>query len=217
MRLAFKKAMKKNYDYYLWLNDDTLLYEDSLDRLLKTHYKLSEKYTKKTIIVGSTCDPATGILTYGGAIHCSRWHPLKFRLIKPSDIPLEIDAMNGNCVLISSEVVRIVGNIDKAFSHSIGDYDYALRAKSLSCSVWLAPGYVGTCERNKVNLFTMNVNIKEKLKRINQPKGLPFIEWKVFAKRHAGILWPFYCIMPYMKLILPEIIIKFNKNNLTKL
>ena len=56
--------------------------------------------------------------------------------------------MSGNATLISREVVRRVGNIDPAFVQLMGDFDYGLRARAAGCSVWIAPGTVGTCASN---------------------------------------------------------------------
>lgn len=38
MRLAWSKALHGAYDFFLWLNDDTFLYPDTLQRLVDTHY-----------------------------------------------------------------------------------------------------------------------------------------------------------------------------------
>jgi hypothetical protein len=38
-----------------------------------------------------------------------------------------------------------------------------------------------------------------------QPKGLPPQEWSVFARRHAGVLWPIYWLLPYMRLFITSI------------
>ena len=38
MRLAWSEALQGAYDFFLWLNDDTFLYPDTLQRLVDTHY-----------------------------------------------------------------------------------------------------------------------------------------------------------------------------------
>jgi GT2 family glycosyltransferase len=58
------------------------------------------------------------------------------------------DTMHGKCVLIPRSVVQIVGNLDPAFVHYIGDWDYGLRTRQEGCTVWIAPGYLGTCSLN---------------------------------------------------------------------
>src|SRR6476469_6570131 len=148
MRLAFSEAMKDDPDYYLWLNDDTVLAPEALNTLLATSRDLFEQGEKKAIVVGSTCDPDTGVFTYGGKVQSRWWHPIYLRAVEPSDRPQPCDTMNGNFVLIPKEVVRAVGNLDPAFMHYAADYDYGWRAKQQGCNVWIAPGYIGTCPLN---------------------------------------------------------------------
>ncbi len=211
MRQAFAEALKHDYDYYLWLNDDTVLYPNALSTLLKTSYSLAEQGEHRAIVAGSTCDPNTNALTYGGVVRRSRWRPLKFDLVEPSEQAKRCDTINGNCVLIPREVVQAVGNLDPAFTHYIGDWDYGLRAQQQGCTVWVAPGYVGTCSQNYQPGSGDNspVPTGEQLKKMGQPKGLtvqeqilyPLREWKVFAQRHAGLLWLIYWLIPYRRLL----------------
>ena len=210
MRIAFAQALQHDYDYYLWLNDDTVLYPKALDTLLATSWSLQQQ-GERSLLAGSTCDPQTKALTYGGVVRRSRWRPLKFDLIEPGEQVKRCDTINGNCVLIPRSVVQIVGNLDPAFTHYAGDWDYGLRAAQQGCSVWVAPGYVGTCSQNYQpgSTTSSQVQLSEGLKRIAQPKGLaireqtlhPLGEWKVFAQRYAGFFWPIFWLIPYRRLL----------------
>jgi len=75
MRGAFSEAMKDDADDYIWLNDDTIIYPETVSVLLDTSHKLSEKGETKAIVGGSTCDPETGQTTYGGVVRNNRLHP----------------------------------------------------------------------------------------------------------------------------------------------
>jgi GT2 family glycosyltransferase len=208
MRLAFAEAMKADYDYYLWLNDDTVLHPYALDILLRTSQHLLQQNCIHTVVVGSTQDEKTGVLSYGGVVKSSWWHPLKFQLVEPSEEPKPCLTLNGNCVLISREVVKLVGNLDSAFSHSTGDFDYGLRIKKLGGSVWIAPGYIGICEYNPLRQQAWdepNLTLRQRWEKINQPRGLPMKEWRIFAHRHAGFLWVFYWLLPYFRLLLQSV------------
>lgn len=211
MRIAFAQALQHDYDYYLWLNDDTVLYPNALETLLTTAQTLQKQGEELTLIAGSTCDPQTKALTYGGVVRRSRWRPLKFDLIEPGEQVKRCDTINGNCVLIPRNVVQVVGNLDPAFTHYAGDWDYGLRAAQQGCSVWVAPGYVGTCSQNYQpgSAVSSQVQWSEGLKKIAQPKGLavreqtlhPLGEWKVFAQRYAGLFWPVFWLIPYRRLL----------------
>ncbi len=205
MRLAFAEAIKSDYDYYLWLNDDTLLYPNALNTLLEASQHLIEQGYDRVIVVGSTQDSETGVLTYGGMVRDSWWHPLKFASVEPGEEAKPCLTMNGNCVLIHREVVQVIGNLDSAFIHNTGDIDYGLRSQQHRCSVWIAPGYLGSCKHNVLGLRAwdeLNLNMCERWSRVNQPKGLPIKEWKIFAHRYGGYLWPIYWLLPYVRLFL---------------
>ncbi len=205
MHWAFDEALKANYHFYVWLNDDTNLYSQGLETLLTAYRGLAESGKSKSIVVGSTQNPTTKKLTYGGLVRSSWWHPLKFTLIEPNEKEIKAcDTINGNFVLIPREVVNVIGNIESTFVHSGGDWDYGLRAKQNGCQNWIAPSYLATCEQNSRQGTWQDetLNTIERVKKIIQPKGLPFQEWKLFSQRHAGSLWIFYCWLPYLRVLL---------------
>jgi GT2 family glycosyltransferase len=218
MRVAFAKALERDYDYYLWLNDDTLLYPNALSVMLETADRVAVQGHDRAAIVGSTCDPDTGAFTYGGMVGHSWLRPLRFVHVRPIDAPQQCDTLNGNCVLVPRAVARVVGNLDPAFTHYMGDIDYGLRAKQQGCTVWIAPGYVGTCAENLRPSNGRDPVVAtpwyRQLQQLSKPKGLmlssvtlsPLGEWKAFAQRHAGLLWPIYWFSPYTRLLVSPIV-----------
>lgn len=210
MRVAFAAAMGKGFDYYLWLNDDTLLYPTALNSLIATSCELQDKYGKSVIVVGSTQDENDGRLTYGGVIRPNKWKTLFFKLVTPKDMPIECETMNGNCVLIPREIAKVVGNLEKKFAHAMGDQDYGLRARNAGFSVWVMAGFAGTCSRNAVtgSFNDTSLPVTVRLRKMMQPKGLPLSSWRIFTQRHAGILWPLYWLWPYAKVMLKGLVKK---------
>ena len=197
MHMAFEAAMKEDYDYYLWLNDDVSLYPNALSFLFSAYRNLDQQDNTKSIIVGLTCDPEEEkILTYGGLIRSSQWHPFKFRKLHPKDHLQGCDTMNGNCVLIPRQVVQLVGNLDNNFTHRFGDIDYGLRSKNKGCSIWITPGYIGTCVQNCVK------PLRQRIKTLTEFKDLPFNEAGLLARRHGGRFWFFFWVLPYISLYL---------------
>ena len=209
MRVAFAHALRAGYDHYLWINDDTVLYPEALSVLLNTYHILRCREGKTSLIIaGSTRDSATGAPTYGGRVRCSRWHPLKYALIRPSNQPVSCDVMNGNCVLIPHVVAQRTGNLDSRFTHAIGDFDYAMRARKLGAAVWIPPGYVGTCPKNskRGGWRDTRLPIGKRWSRMRGAKGLPPREWLEYARRYAGWLWPFYGSLPYLRLLVTALV-----------
>ena len=202
MRRAYSTAMETGFDFYLWLNDDTHLYPSALKNLLQTYDTLPEA-SAGHILVGAVQDPHKQTLTYGGLKRSSRWHPLKFDLLHPAEKPQECEVMHGNCVLIPRAVAEKVGNLDPHYSHAIGDIDYALRARRAGARIWMAPGFVGTCSTNSESGTWLDpqMSLTKRWKAMQGPKGLPFTEWMYFAKAHAGRMWPFFGLLPYVRLV----------------
>jgi GT2 family glycosyltransferase len=198
MRRAFAAAIAGDYDHYLWLNDDVYLDDGALAVLLDTEQRLRERGDEAVIVAGSTRHPDTGELTYGGVVHPHRWRPLRSELVEPGDAPRPCNTMNGQVVLISRAVVQRIGNIDPAFVHLGGDYDYGLRARAAGCSVWVAPGTVGTCASHPERR-TDERPLGEELRRLWSLKQLKAGPWAVYSRRWAGRLWPMYWLSPYVR------------------
>jgi GT2 family glycosyltransferase len=200
MALAFRTAYQEDYDFYLWLNDDTKLIPTALTILLTTYTHLVQP---KAIVVGATCDPLTHKTSYSGVVRRGFWQPLNFERVEPSTVPQPCDTMNGNCVFIPRAVVHTVGILDTSFTHSIGDFDYGLRAAQLGCSLWVAPGHLGYCAQNPTQGSWTDTTLPRQIRwqKLNHPKGLPWQEWKIFTQRHGGFLWPLYWVSPSLKVL----------------
>lgn len=203
MRVAFAAAMEKSFDYYLWLNDDTLLYPVTIETLINTAQDLQAMQGKSVIVVGSAQDANDGRLTYGGVIRPHKWKATTFTLVAPRDVSVECESMNGNCVLIPREVAQAVGNLEPKFAHAMGDLDYGLRARYAGFSVWAMVGFAGTCSNNAAtgSFNDASLPVTARLRKMMQPKGLPPASWLVFTRRHCGLLWPLFFVWPYLRVL----------------
>ena len=212
MRVAFAEAIRNGYDYYMWLNNDTMLVCHAVRHLLDTACEIYQREGRYGIIVGSTKDPETGRHTYGGVIQTSKLRPFKFCPVEPSGQPQRCATMNGNCVLVPASVVAIVGNLSSEFTHAVGDTDYGLRAKARGIPIWVAPKYVGVCARNPLPLW-MNpkIPLRKRLKIMKSPKGMPPCEWIIFTKRHAGLRWPIHWLGLYLHTLYPKLWMRQNR------
>lgn len=188
MALAWETAGKSQpgFDAYLLLNDDTVLDADALLHLIEA----ARHYDQSAIIVGATRDPETSILTYGGIRRKSSWHPGRTARVPQADAPQEVDTFNANCVLIPRSVYERLGTLDTTFHHSMGDFDYGLRARSAGIKVVVAPGTVGTCSRNNAigTWRDRKLPLADRLRLLNSPKGLPRREWQTYLRRHGAPL-----------------------------
>lgn len=213
MRLAWNEAFKGSYDFFLWLNDDTFLFPDSVQRMLDTHAFGMRWRGKAGIVVGSTQDQ-NGRTSYGGERQKSRLLPLTLRTIAASDHIQPCDTFNGNCVLISRDAAAILGNLDRHFVHAIGDTDYGLRAKRAGIPMWVMPSHAGRCENDncQAGSFTdHNLPLRLRFRKVMEPKGLPWKAWLILCRRHAGPLWPVYWMWPYLKIVATSLWFKEHK------
>lgn len=210
MRLAFGRALEQTHDFYLWVNDDTILLPDFLERILDTHKNLVATFGSGGLVVGSTCNDA-GKVSYGGLRRLSANKLLKFQLVEPSEISQPCDTNNGNCLLISAHAAQVLGNLDIAFVHGMGDLDYGLRATELGIPIWVMPGFVGSCNHDHAvegSYLDCSLPLAVRWKKALSPKELNPHSWSVFCRRHAGFWWPLYWIWPYAKIVLTSLIPK---------
>lgn len=136
---AWKAASSyDSYDFYLWFNDDVVLYENSIRNLLKT----SNLHDDQSVIVGSMCDPYNkSLITYSG-------HDKQFHRIEDCSEERECYATNGNLLLIPSIIYQTIGTNDPVFHHGEGDLDYGIRSRKAGFKNYVAPGVFGECARH---------------------------------------------------------------------
>jgi GT2 family glycosyltransferase len=201
MRKALEAAMQVGYDYYLWLNDDGILYSDAIERLISC----AEEYRQRdvpAIITGTMVSPTTGERTYGGQAKRIEGLKVHFDAVHPDPLrPIECSTMNGNLVLVPDVVARRLVNLDPIFRHQIGDVDYGLRAAQAGFRVVTAPGTHGVCSDNSRDGTWRDgsIPLKSRWRQIMSPKGAPPREWIHYVRRHFGWRWPFYAVSPYLK------------------
>jgi len=208
MHKSFSAAIRKGFDYYMWLNDDSLLYDNALETLLNTSFHLKNKGHECAIVGSGMQDPVSGEFTYGGVkTYQSRWGRVRQKPVIPANEAIQCDVCNGNCVLIPAAVVSKVGNLDPIYTHRWGDHDYCFRALNHDCSVWVAPGYLGTCRRNSIEGTWEDVNLPmmDRIRKLNSPHGFQFRDYAIYLRRHRGPWWPGHLVWPYVKIVLQAI------------
>jgi len=204
MRKAFDAALREDFDYFLWLNDDSNLYPDAIERLLACARDY-EARNVPAIVTGTMVSPVTGERTYGGRRMRPDGLRLEFDAVYPDPVaPVECSTMNGNFVLIPVIIAKTLKNLDPVFRHQIGDLDYGLRALRAGFRVVVAPGTHGVCSDNsrKATWRDGSAPLNVRWKHIMSPKGAPPREWLRYIRRHFGWRWPMYAVSPYLKALL---------------
>lgn len=200
MRLAITEAKKMigKFDYCLLFNDDVEFVDFAIERLCKRD--------ENVIWVGPTCDE-TGELSYGGVIKTSRFRP-KTKIIKAENPDGKLcDTFNANCVLIPWEIFKNLDNIDKVYTHSMGDFDYGFSAKRKGYVLKVSDEYVGVCPDNPVktkgNWRNTELSRKRRFQLKESPKGLPAGEYFHYLNKNYNIFTAIvYSLIPYVRIII---------------
>ena len=197
MRLAWSVAAKEDFDFYLWLNDDTMLFTGALRDMLHC----AELTNEKSLICGTTRSAINGAITYGGRLK-------KKGLLEPNDQLQPCEFFNGNCVLVPKSVYKVVGNLDNLFSHSTGDWDYGLRAAKAGIKSYISFNYVGTCEKHDSlpKWCSPNVKLKDRIKAFRTPLSMNPFQHFQFDLRHNGLVTAItHFITIHMRLLFPSL------------
>ena len=160
MRRAWAAAIaeRKDWDAYLWLNDDTMLAPDALARM-------SEKNDGKNLVVGNLVD-STGREIYG--LNVNGW-------------------VNGNCVLVPRAIYERIGMICGEYSHAWADSDYACQAKRAGFAI-IGAGVVGTTEWHPLRPALAGKSFAERWRLLFDPKGWNLHDLWLYRRRNSSVI-----------------------------
>ncbi len=178
MRLAWRAAYEKgDYDYFLFLNDDTMVNDN-----LVSDFKECHEFAKgQAIISGAICSAQTGKRTYTGFVIETKF-PFKSHLVEATGSPRYIDYSGANVMFIPKCIVDQVGFFPQIYVHGIADIDYCMRAKKKGFKEIMTPHYVGVCEMNKgmTQINLKKYSIRQRYNYLFSPKGKSTKQWLYF-------------------------------------
>jgi GT2 family glycosyltransferase len=197
MHLAWETAkQKKDYDFYLWLNDDIIIESKGLTTIIN-----DAKEKPSSLICGVMQSKNNkGTVTYGGKT-------LKGLKIVPSGTTQKCQYINGNMVLVPKNIVDDIGILDPMYPHAIGDYEYGLRVIKAGYKCFISSFFTGYCENNPTlpKWCLSNVKFKDRLKSLYSPLGSShpyyffiyeykyyglFVALKHYMTIHLRVLYP---------------------------
>ena len=217
MRLAWGEAVKVgyNYDFYLLLNDDTIVYKDCFKELLKTNDYSLKKYKREGLYSGITCSlDDLKEITYGGSIWTSRLLA-KSKLLEPSGEPQLCDMANANILLVSKDVVNEIGILYKGYRHAEADYDYSINARKKKFPVLVTSSVCGKCnddhgsrEDNGRKICAMS--FRERISFFRNPLHSNG-DYLLFIRRNAPLRYPIVFVGRCLNIVSPHIYYRFLK------
>lgn len=148
MRVAWEMAVQVEkiegpFDFYLWLNDDVILKEDAVLRILEDWRVCGDP---RGVIAGACSSSALETECSYGATDAHN------ELIPPNGrVHRAWGWFTGNFVLIPRETVQVVGLISNEYTHARADFDYAERVKQAGIPFFVSSAYVGVCANDWKN------------------------------------------------------------------
>ena len=194
MRLAWQEAAKVDPEYYLALNDDTMIVEHAVKELLA----LVGSPEDRKLAVAAIADGETGEALYGGV----SW---KMRMVPPapSGEPACCASVCGNCLLIPRAVYRELGMF-YPYTHGLADYDYGFTATRRGIAVLQGGTFLGTCSANMKTATWEDPTLPrcERLRKMMAPTGLPIRDHLIYSIRIYRWTWPRRVIGPFLRILL---------------
>jgi len=210
---SWTEALKKKYDFYLLLNDDTELLENSLVTLFDVHKKCQNNFNQDGVYIGSTLDKKTQEISYGGAVLISKFKYTFYKIIPDGEIHL-CDLGNANIMMVSNAVVEKVGILSKGYAHGVADFDYTLKCKKKNIPVVVAAKYCGYCTNDHKGMYYNfdKKSFKERIQYLYSPTGIAFKSRLLFMRKFFPLRYPIFFIVGWFKVLFP----KFYMTKLTK-
>ena len=198
MNLAWKTAVEtnKNYDYYLWYNDDSELFPDSL----RTIFEIASD----NVLVTGAFKGYDGNVSYGGKLSNDQ-------IITPNGIPQEVVKMNGNLVLIPNNVFEVIGFIDNHYIHGGGDFDYGYKVRENGYRVLLTTKYVGVANRHDEFIpryCNKELSLSERWRILHNPINSPLIHFRFSRKRDGLLKAIIYYFIAYIGVLFPSFYVR---------
>jgi Predicted glycosyltransferases len=199
MRLAWNTATQnKEYDAFLWLNDDTFLFKDALYVFAQAIAFSESKSMDVGIVVGAVCDSETQKTTYGVTGNPPR---------SPDGClsSVENETINGNIVWVSRVTWQKIGGFRNCFTHAMGDTDYGIRAMKTGIPIWLTPIHIGSCQSNQGEEWSVSaVSLARRWKLLHSVKGCPPKEFLQLVRVAHPFVWPIFMCKLYYRVLFPR-------------
>lgn len=201
MRLAWKVAVEHaDFDFYLWLNDDTIIDDNALINLLECNAEIIKKDNKPAIVTGACRESYDlQIFSYGGKTDKGP--------VFPNGRLQACQYINGNLVLIPKEIYHLLGYLSPDYTHFYGDYDYGLTAIRMGINCYTTKSFIAYCSPNEgvPDWCNPQIPLIKRLKLFHSPKGINIREYNTFRKKFWNWKWIMYAIKAYFRVLTPRL------------
>lgn len=217
MRLAWSEALKqrKRWDFYLLLNDDTIVMTNVFDELLNAHSYSLNTFQKAGIYSGITCAPGnSGQITYSGDVYETSMRGIS-RRVAPVGKPQLVDITNANILLIDKSVVDSLGIFPDCYIHGCADNDYCMMVRRNGLPALVTANVCGECENDHETneqecKKLIGMTFKERYNYFNNPLHSDK-DYLAFVKRNIPRKYFISLMMRRIRLFFPALYYFINK------
>lgn len=162
MRLAWESAAaaRGDWDAWLWLNDDVMLDEDAVARVVA-----AAEGRPGEVVLGALRDEATGERIYGEGAD---------------------GLFTGSCTLVPRSAYERVGMVSDEYRHAWADYDYALRCRRAGIAWREVEGTVGEARRHDMRPDPRGMSLGGRWRTLFDPKGWCLADVWTYRRRNFG-------------------------------
>lgn len=209
---SWSMALKKDFDAYLLLNDDTNVAKNIFNEMEKADRYSIDHYKTGGIYIGSTMDSLTKELSYGGAIINSKFYNENEKLEPNGEFQI-CDLGNANIMFVTKDVVKKIGILSNRYVHAVADYDYTLTAKKNHLPVLIMANYCGECKRDQPNKYGVfnKLTFHERVKYLFNPVGFAFPDQLKYMRKFYPYRLPFVYLSGWFKVFFPKLYINISK------
>jgi GT2 family glycosyltransferase len=215
MRKAWAEALKYDFEGFLLINDDTVVFENLFDDIVLANKYSYKKYGKGGVYVGSTKDK-NGNLSYGGSIYLNKFLN-RTSLLIPNDEYQECHLGTANVTYVSKDVVNKIGILHKNYVHGVADYDYTYSAYNKKMPLFILKGYQGLCENDHNHegyVKFISLGLKDRIRFLYSPRGFQFDAALLFQRRFFPYRYPFVFCAAWLKVLFPKFYFNLNRERI---
>ena len=197
--LGMKFAMQQDAAVIIWLNDDTIPDSQTIPTLIKACR------THPTTIASAQCYSDSSLTTPTYGAQRRRWLSIKL-LFTPRDRIQICDALSGNLVCFSSDLIRTIGYPDAMrIPHCQADIVYTYQAKKAGFVPTVYGDAIAICDMNPLDIGWINspVAMMKRWKMLGSPKSnlYPPAYW-YYCQQFYGMWGILPFINVYLRLVL---------------
>ncbi|MBR1548788.1 MAG: glycosyltransferase family 2 protein [Prevotella sp.] len=211
MRLAWQTAIdsKRQWDYFLLLNDDTIVYANVFAELFNADEYILKETGRHGLSSGITCQPGNPQeITYGGFSFANN---TKGRLVMamPTGEPHVIDLTHANILLVHHTVSDCIGIFPNGFLHRCADWDYSMTAKRHGYLTMVTANVCGECENDhdssKDEISKLRkMTLSERKEYINAPTRCNH-DYLLYVRRNLPLRFPIAYILRNLRIYFPSL------------